>query len=29
MRKIDDRKHFSFDYVNLNIYLKNKFKEIR
>ena len=27
IRNIDDRKYFSFDYVNLNIYLKNKLKK--
>ena len=29
MREIDDREHFNFDYVNLNIYLKNKLEKNR
>ena len=28
MREIDDREHFNVDHINLNIYLKNKFKRI-
>ena len=27
IRDINNREHFNFDYVNLNIYLKNKFKK--
>ena len=27
IRNIDNREHVNFDYVNLNIYFKNKFKE--
>ena len=27
IREIDDREYFNFDYVNLNIYLKNKLKK--